>query len=227
MECDCEQPLGEPLRSVAYDVASGRARGLLGRQDREVSIRARDPVDGSLPASGALVLRVCLHARRMLSGMPFGLTTPGGQPVGYSLDPIATPDVVGARSDGPSTTVALVCSRQAHARSHDLRSVGPSHFCGVLPWSSVLECPPGGVVSSGGPVRRGAVARRFSPKAKTCWSGGKRTGPAALSGRRRPAGQRGSPPAMTSPLHSRPATPGVNTGQRVLTPGALGLGAPL
>lgn len=63
--------LGVPLRSLTYGVATGRARGLLVRQDRGVSIRAPRPVDGPGSASAALVLRVCLHARRMLSGGSF------------------------------------------------------------------------------------------------------------------------------------------------------------
>jgi len=73
-----------------------------------VSIRALGPVNGPQTASAASVLRVCLHARRMLSGMPFGLTTPGGQPVGYFLDPIAAPGVIGAHYGSRSSILALV-----------------------------------------------------------------------------------------------------------------------
>ena len=89
-----------------------RARGLLERRDRDVSIRAGRSVDGLPLGSGPSVLRVRLHARRMLSGMPFGLTTPGGQPVGSYLVPIAAPGVIGAHSVGHVVRWPC-CSRQA------------------------------------------------------------------------------------------------------------------
>ena len=60
-----------------YGVASGRARGLVGPQDRGVRIRALVPVDGTGIASAAYELRVCLHARQTLSGCPLVSLHPG------------------------------------------------------------------------------------------------------------------------------------------------------
>jgi hypothetical protein len=63
-------------------IATSRTRGLLVCQGRDVQETPSGAVDalrplGLIPST----LRACLHAWVYLLGMPFGLSTPGGQPV--------------------------------------------------------------------------------------------------------------------------------------------------
>jgi hypothetical protein len=67
---------------ASLSVVQAAPRGLLGRQDRGVmelpSESLLEPLSGPLRPQ---VVRVCLHQPESHLGKPFGLTTPGGQPV--------------------------------------------------------------------------------------------------------------------------------------------------
>ena len=76
-------------------------------------------------------LRACLHAWVSLLGMPFGLTTPGGQPVAVCL--CRVPLMLGrfvVLMSAPSTNLAVV-SRQDTVKCPGPRSRGISHFVGA------------------------------------------------------------------------------------------------
>lgn len=81
--------------AVGRSVASlRRARGLLERQGRDVRPRTGAACIAAAPhRSARLGVRACLYHRRDRSVMPFGLTTPGGQPVGVSKVPCPAPPV--------------------------------------------------------------------------------------------------------------------------------------
>jgi len=105
-----------------------RARGLLERRDRDVSIRAGRSVDGLPLGSGPSVLRVRLHARRMLSGMPFWSHYTRGPAGGLLPRPDRRAGSHWCAFCGPRRTLAVLFSTSNDARSRNPRNAGPSAF---------------------------------------------------------------------------------------------------
>lgn len=90
-----------------------------------VGASPRAPLTGSSFASAALVVRVCLHPRGHLLGMPFGLTTPGGQPVLVLGEPARVSRCVALRDMASVDVLSRLSSQRDKGPPESFTSGGP------------------------------------------------------------------------------------------------------